>query len=158
MRSRVLCRRRHALQVQQQRGWWSPLLASIHAGVVHRGEVSPVAGSPAHRPRARAHCSPAIKKLGEKHHQRNMRGGTYSSISKLEAGRTSLLLKEDSLREIIGKGISKFVPVDLQQVFPMWHKSDVTTSLAASPHLLRVCSDLFICGSQVAQRLLECLR
>jgi hypothetical protein len=31
----------------------------------------------------------------------NMRGGTYSSISKLEAQRTSLLLSEDSLREII---------------------------------------------------------
>jgi hypothetical protein len=31
--------------------------------------------------------------------------------------------------------ISELVPVDLQQVCPVWHEAD-TTSLAASPHLV----------------------
>ena len=54
--------------------------------------------------------------------------------------------------------ISELVPVDPKQVFPVWHKSDVTTSLAAPLHLVPVRGKLLICGAQVHQGLLEHLR
>ena|SRR6476619_3321775 len=50
--------------------------------------------------------------------------------------------------------ISELVPVDPEQVLPVWQQPNVTTSLAASPHLLRVRGELLVSGSQVVQRLL----